>query len=288
MEEPIATLLLGKPVADALTQRVAARVRLLREQGTVPGLAIVRVGDAPSDLSYERAALKRCEAVGIEACVVALPADVSQRELLDAIDQVNADNGIRGCLLLRPLPPHVDEAMACERLDPAKDVDCVTMASLAGVFSGRPVGFAPCTAEAVMRVLGHHQVPLDGANVTVVGRSLVVGRPVSVLLQAKNATVTMCHSHTRDLAASCRAADVVVVAAGRPGLLGKEAVRAGQVVIDVGTNWDDEAGRLTGDVAFDEVAPLVSAITPVPRGVGSVTTAVLADHVVTAAERSAR
>ena len=282
----MAELLKGKPVAEAIGIELAERVRVLAESGTVPTLAIVRVGERPDDLSYERGATKRCEGLGIAVRVFALPADCAQDDLIGVIEQVNGDASIHGCLVFRPLPKHLDEEAACAALDPAKDVDGITPGSLYGVFAGRAVGFAPCTAEACVRLLGHYGVGLEGANVAVVGRSLVIGRPVAMMLQAANATVTMCHTRTRDVGGVCRAADVVVVAAGHAGTLCADAVRAGQVVVDVGINWDEDAGKLVGDVAFDEVEPLVSAVTPVPGGVGGVTTAVLAAHVVEAAERA--
>ncbi|MBP3884970.1 MAG: bifunctional 5,10-methylenetetrahydrofolate dehydrogenase/5,10-methenyltetrahydrofolate cyclohydrolase, partial [Olsenella sp.] len=181
---------------------------------------------------------------------------------------------------------HLDEDGACEALLPEKDVDGITRASAFGVYANREVGFAPCTAEACVRLLDHYGVALEGAEVAVVGRSLVIGKPVSMLLQARGATVTMCHSKTQDLPSVCRRAGVIVVAVGHPGTVGAAHVRGGQTVVDVGINWSEEQGRLVGDVSFDEVETKVSAITPVPGGVGSVTVAVLAEHVVRAAERS--
>jgi len=281
----MAKLLLGLPVADALTEALSQRVEELAKRGVTPTLAIVRVGERDDDLSYERGALKRCAKVGIAVRQFVLPADCSQEELMAVIDEVNTDAAINGCLMFRPLPKTLDEAAACAALDPAKDVDCITEGSLYGVFANRPIGFAPCTAEACIEVLDHYGYDLTGARVTVVGRSLVIGKPVSMMLQARNATVTMCHTRTRDLAAECRDAEILVVAAGHIGTVGADAVAPGQVVIDVGINWDEAAGKLCGDVAFDEVEPRVAAITPVPRGVGSVTTAVLAKHVIVAAER---
>ena len=281
----MAKLLLGLPVADALTEALSQRVEELAKRGVTPTLAIVRVGERDDDLSYERGALKRCAKVGIAVRQFVLPADCSQEELMAVIDEVNTDATINGCLVFRPLPKTLDEAAACAALDPAKDVDCITEGSLYGVFANRPIGFAPCTAEACIEVLDHYGYDLTGARVTVVGRSLVIGKPVSMMLQARNATVTMCHTRTRDLAAECRDAEILVVAAGHIGTVGADAVAPGQVVIDVGINWDEAAGKLCGDVAFDEVEPRVAAITPVPRGVGSVTTAVLAKHVIVAAER---
>jgi len=281
----MAKLLLGLPVADALTEALSQRVEELAKRGVTPTLAIVRVGERDDDLSYERGALKRCAKVGIAVRQFVLPADCSQEELMAVIDEVNTDAAINGCLMFRPLPKTLDEAAACAALDPAKDVDCITEGSLYGVFANRPIGFAPCTAEACIEVLDHYGYDLTGARVTVVGRSLVIGKPVSMMLQARNATVTMCHTRTRDLAAECRDAEILVVAAGHIGTVGADSVAPGQVVIDVGINWDEAAGKLCGDVAFDEVEPRVAAITPVPRGVGSVTTAVLAKHVIVAAER---
>ena len=282
----MAEQLLGLPVANALSERVAIRAARLEERGITPTLAIIRVGERDDDLSYERGALKRCERVGVAVRRFVLAADCGQDELMATIAQVNEDASIHGCLMFRPLPKTLDEAAACAALDPAKDVDCITEGSLFGVFANRAVGFAPCTAEACIEILDHYGYELTGANVTVVGRSLVIGKPVSMMLQARNATVTMCHTRTRDLPAECRKAEILVVAAGHLGTVGADAVAPGQVVIDVGINWDEKAGRLCGDVAYDEVEPVVAAITPVPRGVGSVTTAVLAKHVVEAAERT--
>lgn len=205
---------------------------------------------------------------------------------MHVINEVNEDSSIHGCLMFRPLPKTLDEAAACAALDPAKDVDCITTGSLYGVFANRPLGFPPCTAEAVVELLDYYKVPLDGAKVTVVGRSLVIGKPVSMMLQARNATVTMCHTHTRDLAAACKDADIVVAAAGHIGTVGAACAAPQQVVVDVGINWDEKAGMLVGDVDYDAVEPVVRAITPVPGGVGSVTTAVLAKHVVEAAQRT--
>ncbi len=282
----MAELLKGAPVARALTEELAARCTALRERGVVPTLAIVRVGEREDDLSYERGALKRCEKVGIEARRVLLSADVSQDELLTAIEDINADSAVHGCLMSRPLPAGLDENAVAAALDPAKDVDSMTPASLLTTLSGRGEGFAPCTAEAVLALLDHYGVELDGAKVAVVGRSLVIGRPVAAMLTARNATVTTCHTHTRDLAAECRAADIVVAAVGRARTIGADAVREGQTIIDVGINWDEAAGKLVGDVDFDAAEPVVGSITPVPGGVGAVTTAILAKHVIEAAERA--
>lgn len=282
----MAELLTGAPVAAALTEKLIPRIAALAERGVTPKLAILRVAAREDDLSYERAALKRCAALGIDAVQVTLDLTCSQDELMAAIGRINADTSIHGCLMFRPLPKHLDEEAACAALDPAKDIDCITRGSLYGVFANRPIGFAPCTAEAVIELLDFYGYDLTGARVTVVGRSLVIGKPVSMMLQARNATVTMCHTRTRDLAAACAAAEILVVAAGSRGCVGADSVAPGQVIIDVGINWDEKSGSLVGDVLYDEVAPIVDAITPVPSGVGSTTTAVLAKHVVEAAERT--
>ena len=281
----MAELLRGAPVAKMLTEEVAERAARLAAAGVTPRLAIVRVGDNPSDGAYVRGALKRAERAGVAIELVSLPNTVSQDELLGEITRINADRSIHGCLLLRPLPAHMDEAAVCAALAPEKDVDGITPGSLYGVFAGGQTGFAPCTAEAVVELLERSGVEIAGSRVTVVGRSLVIGRPVAMLLMGKNATVTICHTKTRDLASECVRADILVVAAGHAATVGASAVRDGQVVVDVGINVD-ETGALVGDVAFDEVEPLVRAITPVPGGVGAVTTAVLMKHVVEAAERA--
>ena len=282
----MAELLQGNPVADALCAELEPRIRACADAGMVPTLAVIRVGAREDDLSYERSLLKRFNTLELGVRLCQLPEDCSQDALMDAIRMANEDPSIHGVLLFRPLPAHLDEQAACNTLLPEKDVDGITAGSLYGVFAGRPVGFAPCTADACLELLRFYDVTLDGANAVVIGRSLVIGRPVSLMLQAANATVTMAHTHTRDLDAITRAADVVVVAAGHVDTLGTAGVRPGQVVVDVGINWDDAAGKLVGDVSFAEVEPVVSALTPVPGGVGSVTTAVLAAHVVQAAERT--
>lgn len=278
----------GMPVARAIVASLEPRVEALKSRGVTPTLAIVRVGAREDDLAYERGAKKRCSEAGIAVRVIELDAECSQRELVDVIARVNGDEEIHGCLMFRPLPASLDETAACEALDPAKDVDGITRQSMVGVFANQEIGFPPCTAQAVIDLLDHYGVELEGADVCVLGRSLVIGKPVSLMLQARNATVTMCHTRTRDLAKKCRTAQVLVVAAGHPNTVGAAEVAADQFVVDVGINWDEQTQRLCGDVAYDEVARKVGGITPVPGGVGSVTTAVLAKHVVMAAERAAR
>lgn len=282
----MAELLKGAPAAAALTADLTARCGVLRERGVIPTLAVVRVGENPSDISYEAAVVNRCGKTGIEVKGFPLPDDCEQDRLLDVIRTINGDRSIHGSLLFRPLPDRGMEAAACQLLDPAKDVDGMTAASLAGVFAGTGTGFPPCTAQACLEILDHYGVKLSGKHAVVVGRSLVIGRPVAMLLQGRDATVTMCHSKTQDLPALCRSADILVAAAGSAGLIGAGCAAPGQVILDVGTSVDEE-GALRGDVDFAAVEPVVSAITPVPGGVGAVTTAVLCKHVIEAAERAA-
>lgn len=277
-------VLLGKEVADVINDDISQRVSALNEAGVNPALAIVRVGERPDDLSYERGIVKRAEKVGVRIVSVVLPADVDQPELEEAIRKVNEDSGIHGCLMFRPLPSHIDEDHVCSLLAPEKDVDAVSTAALAGVFADLKGAFAPSTAVACMKVLDHYGIELAGKNVVVIGRSLVVGKPVAMLLLARNATVTICHSKTQDLERASREADVVICATGRARAYGASYFREGQTVIDVGINVDKD-GKLCGDVDYEAVEDLVAAITPVPRGVGSVTSAITLEHTVQAAER---
>ena len=270
----------GAPVAQAMTERLAVRADQLKGLGIVPTLAIVRVGERPEDLSYERGAVKRCEKVGIRVKQFTLPKESSHGDLLAVIQQINADREIHGCLLFRPLPPQMDEAAICAALDPAKDVDGITAGSLAGVFTGSGVGYPPCTAQACMEILDYYGCDLAGKRAVVVGRSLVVGKPM--LLLGKNATVTLCHTRTADLASECRRAEVLIAAAGHAKMIGRDHLAPGQLVLDVGINVDQE-GNLVGDVDFAAAEELAAAVTPVPGGVGAVTTSVLADHVIQAA-----
>jgi len=282
----MAQILKGKDVADAMTARLKEDVAALCASGVTPTLAILRVGERGDDIAYERGAKKRCESIGIEVRQILLPEDVSQARLIEAIEAVNADAGIHGCLMFRPLPKHLDEEAARGALAPEKDVDGITDGSLAGVFSGSGTGFAPCTAQACMELLAYYGIEIAGREAVVVGRSLVIGKPVAMMLMAKHATVTVCHSKTKDLAAKCLAADILVVAAGRAGLIGADGIGSETVVLDVGINVDAE-GNLSGDVRAQD-AQAARAFTPVPGGVGSVTTTVLAQHVIEAAQRQTK
>jgi methylenetetrahydrofolate dehydrogenase (NADP+) / methenyltetrahydrofolate cyclohydrolase len=279
----MAELLKGKPVVDAMAQDIRARVEALEAAGVTPTLAIVRVGERPDDLSYERTAMKRAAGLGISVKQYVLDAEASQADLEAALHDVNADDQVHGCLMFRPLPRSIDEKAMCDTLAAAKDVDGISTASLASVFTDGSDGFPPATAEACVKMLDHYQVPIEGKHVVVIGRSLVIGKPVAMMLLRRNATVTMCHSRTENLAEVCRAADIVICATGRARAYGRDFFRAGQTVLDVGINFDAE-GNLCGDVDFEEVELVVAAITPVPGGIGTVTTSTTMEHVVAAAE----
>lgn len=283
----MAKLLKGLPVAGELGKIAANKVNILRAGDVIPALAILRVGTREADTLYECTAIKRCSALGIATRVIALPEDAEQAELMSAIDALNRDDSVHGILLLRPLPGTLNEAAACAAIAPEKDVDGVTPASLTGVFMGADGGFAPCAACACMEILKYYRIPLSGKRAVVIGRSLNLGRPTAMLLMRENATVTLCHSRTEDLPSLAGRADILVAAAGHAGLVGAECLAPGQVVLDAGTNWDAAAGKFTGDVDFTAADDTVAAVSPVPGGVGAVTTSVLALHVTEAAARQA-
>lgn len=277
------TLMKGAPAAAKIRDELGERVGALRARGVSPCLGLIRVGARPDDLAYERGAKKRMESVGVDCRVFELPEDVTQDSLEEKFAQVNSDPEVHGIMVFRPLPKGLDIEPLRSAIDPRKDVDCMSPANIAGVFAGDKDVFAPCTPEAVLEVLDFYNVPLSGKRVTVVGRSLVVGRPLAMLLVSRNATVTVCHTRTADLAAECRRAEILIAAAGRAKMIGPELVADGAVVVDVGINVGPD-GKLCGDVDFDAVSEAASAITPVPGGVGAVTSSVLARHVVRAAE----
>lgn len=282
----MAEILKGAPVTAALNEKMTRKVEELKGKGVNPTLAILRVGQRPDDLSYETGAMKRCAAVGVEVKSVVLPADVSQEDFDAALTALNEDDSVHGILMFRPLPKHLDNEKARQMLNPAKDIDGCTDGSLAGVFTNTKVGFAPCTAQAAIEILDYYGIDCTGKKAAVIGRSLVVGRPVSMMLMHKNATVTTCHTKTVDMPSITREADILIVCAGQMESIGAEYVKEGQTIIDVGIGWNEEKGKLCGDVKYDEAEPVVGAITPVPGGVGTVTTSVLVSHVVEAAERT--
>lgn len=279
----MALLLKGAPVATALTESIKADVEKLKKNGVVPLLAILRVGERNDDISYERGAMKRAASAGIEVRNVILPADVDNDTFLAALEELNKDPLVHGILMFRPLPVQLDEEKARKMLAPEKDVDGCTDGSLAGVFTNSPVGFPPCTARAAIEILKYYGIDPKGKRVAVIGRSLVIGRPVAMMLMHANATVTICHTRTPDVPSITREADIVITASGQMESVGADYLREGQVVIDVGIGWNEQKQKLCGDVCFEEAEPLTAAITPVPGGVGSVTTAVLCRQVTDAA-----
>ena len=284
----MAQILSGREVASAMNDALLTRAGALAERGILPTLAIVRVGENESDLSYERGAEKRAQKVGVGIRKIPLPGDVKGETLLETIRALNDDDSVHGVLLLRPLPEQLkgDSQRICNALRPDKDVDAMTDLSSAGVYQGRSdLGFPPCTPEACMKILHHYGISCAGKRTVVIGRSLVVGRPLAMMLMAEDATVTLCHSKTPNLPEIARQADILVTAAGRLGFVDAGFVRPGQVVLDVSVNWDPEKNGIAGDCVFDQAEPVVSAITPVPGGVGAVTSSALMDHVISAAER---
>lgn len=270
----------GLPVANAINEKIAKTMETWN--GAKPHLAIIRVGEKPDDMSYERGALKKMEKVGFECTAFTFPADIDNETFQKEFDSINNNDDIDGILLLRPLPKHLDEETVVNRINPVKDLDGISKINLAKVFSGDETGFAPCTAEAVIEMLDYAGVDLTGKRVTVVGRSLVIGKPVAMLLLKKNATVTITHTRTVDMPKTCQNAEVLIAAAGVAKMIDKSYVSDGAVVIDVGINVDED-GNLCGDVKFDDIADTASVATPVPGGVGSVTTSVLAKHLLKAA-----
>ncbi|WP_434793707.1 Bifunctional protein FolD protein [Terrisporobacter petrolearius] len=275
----------GKPVGDALSEVLKGECEALVKDGIQPKLAILRVGAKPNDLSYEKGALKKCEAIGITAEVTELPDGTTQEKYIEVLEKLNKDTSVHGILTFRPLPEGIDEEVIKNVIAPEKDVDCFSPMNTAKLMEGDKTGFPPCTPTAVVEILKHYNVPLKGANVVVLGRSMVVGKPVSMLLLGENATVTICHSKTKDLPKVCANADVLVAGVGRARMVNAEYVKEGAVVIDVGINAKPEGGGICGDVDTDDVVGKASMVTPVPAGVGSVTTSILAKHVIKACKQ---
>lgn len=275
----------GKPVGDALSEVLKGECEALVKDGIQPKLAILRVGAKPNDLSYEKGALKKCDTIGIKAEVTELPEGTTQEQYIEALEKLNKDSSVHGILTFRPLPKGIDEEVIKNVIAPEKDVDCFSPMNTAKLMEGDKTGFPPCTPTAVVEILKHYNVPLKGAKVVVLGRSMVVGKPVSMLLLGENATVTICHSKTQDLPKVCADADVLVAGVGRARMVTADYVKEGAVVIDVGINAKPEGGGICGDVDTDDVVGKASMVTPVPAGVGSVTTSILAKHVIKACKQ---
>ena len=272
----MANILKGAPVAKTINERSLQDIRELSDKGIVPTLAILRVGNS---------AQKKCDALGINVKKITLPDDIECEDFYKEIIRLNDDENVHGILMFRPLPKNIDEDKARNLIAPSKDIDCCTNASLAGVFAGTDIGYPPCTAQAVIEILDYYNITLKGKNVTVLGRSLVIGRPVAMMLMSRNATPTICHTRTQNVSDISKKADIIIACTGQMESVRKSYFSKGQTVIDVGINWNSEKNKLCGDVLFEEAEQLVENITPVPGGVGAVTTAVLLSHVVDSAKR---
>ena len=279
----MAEILRGAPAASALTEKLRLRCSTLKETGITPTLAIVRVGEREDDVAYEQAAVRRCEKIGIHAKTILLPQSCNAEVLLRTIDQINADDAVHGCLVFRPLQDRNAESAVCARLFAKKDVDGMTPESMAHVFSGSGDGFAPCTAEACIRLLDHYGIALSGKRVVILGRSLVVGKPLAMMMVARNATVTFCHSKTAEIQKLAQDADILVAALGKAVFVDRSYMHPDQIVIDVGIHEAGD-GSIIGDVCAEDASQIVRAFSPVPGGVGSMTTTVLAEHVLRACE----
>ncbi len=282
----MAELLKGKAVAEAIDEKNKENCNRLMKEGIYPCLAVFRVGEKDSDLSYERGIGKKCEAAGIELKTITFPEDVETEEFYAKLEEANEDPKIHGILVFKPLPERFNDDELRNRIAPSKDIDGCSDLSLAGILVKKDLGFVPCTAQAALEILDHYGIDVSGKDVTVLGRSLVIGKPVSLLLVNRNATVTICHPKTENIAQKASKAAILICATGQMESVTREYTNENQTVIDVGIGWNEEKQKLCGDVIFEEAEPLCAAISPVPGGVGSVTTSVLVRHVIEAAERT--
>ena len=278
-------LLKGKPVADLICEKVQAEAEELLEKGIYPTLGILRVGHNESDIAYETSAEKKAKSLGMNVEKYIMEVNSTESDVLDVLEVMNNDNNIHGILMFRPLPKGIDENHVINRINPAKDIDGISFESVGGLFTGEKNGFPPCTAEAAIAILDHYGIEVAGKKVAVIGRSLVIGKPVAMMLLDRNATVTICHSKTKpeDLKEVCKDADIIITAAGKIGTVTEEHVNGKQVIVDVGINFNED-GKMCGDADFEALEGKVEAITPVPGGVGSVTTALLLYHTIEAAK----
>lgn len=280
----MAKILYGNEVASKIKEDLTLRIENLKKKAIVPTLAIVRIGNKEDDIAYEKSIIKNCHKLNIDSKVYELEQNISQQELLSLMQSLNNDKNIHGILMFRPYPKHLDKNIINSSVDINKDVDCMHPLNLENIFEGKMDGFMPCTPEAVMEILKYYDIDLKGKNVVIINRSMVVGKPLSMMTLAHNATVTICHSKTVDLPSVAKKADIVVTAIGRAKLIKEDYFNENSIVIDVSINVDEE-GNLCGDVDLEKVKDKVEAITPVPRGVGSVTTTLLLKHIVEAAEK---
>lgn len=279
----MAELLKGLEVTRAMKEKMSLEVEQLNSRGITPTLGIIRVGSRPDDLSYEKGAIKRCESTGVKVKVFELDENISQEDFISKVKEINNSRDIHGILIFRPLPDHLNEEEVKFLISPEKDIDCMNPINIAKVFAGDESGFAPCTPEAVIEILDHYNIPVQGKNVVIIGRSMVVGKPLSMMLLKRNATVTICHTKTKNIKDIAKNAEILIAAAGKAKMVTKDYISPGTIVIDVGINVD-ETGSLCGDVDLKDVSDLVDKITPVPGGVGTVTTSVLVKHVIRAAQ----
>jgi len=277
----VSNVLKGKPVADKISEGLTQEVEVLKEKGITPKLAILRVGARGDDLAYEKGALSRCAKIGIDTEVKEFPEDITQEDFIEALRKTNGDPSIHGILIFRPLPKQLNEDVIKYEIAAEKDIDCLSPINAAKLLEGDDTGFPPCTPMAVIEILKHYEVQMEGKKAVVLGRSMVVGKPAALLLLKENATVTICHSRTKELSSVTKEGDILVAAIGKDRFVKEDFIKEGAVVIDVGINVDSE-GNMYGDVDFEGCKEKAGMITPVPAGVGSVTTSILAKHVLKA------
>jgi len=281
----MAEVLKGKPVADAIKAELISRVEKLKTRGITPKLGIIRVGARPDDLFYEGGAKKTCQGVGMDSEVFEFPENIDQASFEKAVTEIGTKKDVNGILMFSPLPKTLDERKIRSLIPVEKDVDCLTIGGAAKVFTDDLTGFPPCTPTACMEMLHFYNIPIKGRKCVVLGRSLVVGKPMAMLLLREHGTVTICHSRTQNLPDVCKEAEILIAAVGKAKMVKADFVKPGQIVIDVGINSDpDNPGKYCGDVDFAQAEPIVEKISPVPAGVGSVTTSVLCKHTLLACE----
>lgn len=274
-------LLKGNEVSKGVKLQITKEIKELEEMGKFPQLGIIRVGNDPSDISYERSIIKNCDSLGIKTKIVELDGKIDTDGLIKEMEELNNDNLISGILVFRPLPNHIDDERVRVSINPLKDVDCMHPLNLEKIFEGDITGFAPCTPKAAMEILLYNDIPLEGKNVVVINRSMVVGKPLAMMLLEKNATVTICHSRSKNLPELTKNADIVMTGLGKAKLLDDKYFNEDSIVIDIGVSLDNN-GKISGDIDMDKVDDKISMITPVPGGVGSVTTSILLKQVVDA------
>jgi methylenetetrahydrofolate dehydrogenase (NADP+)/methenyltetrahydrofolate cyclohydrolase len=279
------TILYGAPVAQSIYDQLLPRVQALSKRNVIPSISTLRIGERNEDVYYERSIIRNLDPLGIKVNCHILPQDSTQERLENEVKKIVSDRASHGCLLFRPFPPQFNETPVKNILTTKKDVDGITNGSLAGVYANTGIGFVPCTAQSCLEMLDYYDYDLTGKRAVVIGRSLVIGKPIAMLLLSRNATVTICHTRTKNLADICKDAEIIIAAAGHAKMLNAKHVSAGQIIIDVGINTDGD-NKICGDVDYESVSPIVSAISPVPGGVGPVTNAVLAKHVVVSAEQA--